>query len=79
MAVDPTMVSMFRTYPARSCAISVVPVLLACAQIFNAVWHGISSPWVAVFALALLVFAWFATQISLANFRTEQLEANANR
>lgn len=78
MAVDPTMLSMFRTYPARSVAISVVPVLLAVVQIANAVWHGISSPLVALFVLALLAFAWFATQISIASFRTEQLEATVN-
>ncbi|MFB6189538.1 MAG: hypothetical protein ABEI57_06610 [Halapricum sp.] len=76
MSTDPvTLRDLFRAYPGRSMALSVLPVVLAGAQSVNALVHDVSSPIVAAFIVALLAFAVGATRHSLASFRTESLES----
>lgn len=68
--------ALFRAHPARSSVLSGVPLLVAGAQGANVLVHGLASPLVVVFVLAMVAFAVGATRHSLASFRTETLEAS---
>ncbi|MFB6171887.1 MAG: hypothetical protein ABEJ23_05085 [Haloarculaceae archaeon] len=70
------LLALFRAHPGRSMVLSVAPVLVASAQSVNALVHGVTSPLVAAFVVALLAFAVGATYHCLASFRLESLEAD---
>jgi len=61
-----------RADPGRVVAYSVVPVLVALAQLANALYHGISPVFPGLFALALLAFAALAAQYHVAANRVEE-------
>jgi hypothetical protein len=58
-----------RAEPGRVLACSVVPVLVAVAQMTNALYHDVAVRYVGLFALSLLGFAVIATQYNLAAYR----------
>lgn len=61
-----------RADPSRALVCSVVPLLVAVAQVANALYHGVALHYVGLFALALAAFAVLATQYSLAAHRVEE-------
>ncbi|GAA0660801.1 hypothetical protein ACFQDG_03205 [Natronoarchaeum mannanilyticum] len=61
-----------RAEPGRVVAYSVVPVLVALAQLANVLHHGISPVYPGLFALALIAFAALAAQYHVAANRVEE-------
>ncbi|NHN47518.1 hypothetical protein G9464_07905 [Halostella sp. JP-L12] len=64
--------ALLRADPGRALLYSVVPVVVAVAQVLNAVVHGVSPVYPGLFALALVGFAVVATQYHLAALRVEK-------
>lgn len=52
--------------PGRVVAHSIVPILVALAQLVNVLYHGISPVYPGLFALALIAFAVLAAQYHVA-------------
>lgn len=61
--------TLFRDDPGQVLASTVVPILVAVAQLSNALYHDISPLYPGLFALALVAFAVLATQYNLAAHR----------
>ena len=66
-----------RAEPGRVIVCSVAPVLVAVAQIANALYHDVSVVYPGLFALALVAFAALATQYHLATFRVAEAWSTA--
>lgn len=65
---------MFRTVPVRTVLFTVVPIVLAFAQVTNSVLNGLSFAVSIPFAIVMLGFAGIVTQYQFAQFRREELE-----
>lgn len=61
-----------RADPGRAFTYSVLPVLVALAQLANSIVHGVSALYPGLFALALVAFAVIATQYHLAARRVDE-------
>jgi len=68
-----------RAEPGRVAAYSVVPVLVAFAQLANVLYHGISPVYPGLFAVALIAFATLAAQYHAAANRLEEAWSTAAR
>lgn len=65
-----------RDHPGRVLLYSVTPVVVAAAQLLNALVHGVSALLPGLFALALVAFAVVATQYHVAAMRVEEAWAS---
>lgn len=77
MSVSPStpLTTLFRSAPARTALLSIVPVTLALAQLANSYLNGLSTAYAAGFAVAMVVFAAVATGHFAAQHRIDALES----
>ncbi|WP_138796972.1 hypothetical protein [Halostella sp. PRR32] len=68
-----------RADPGRTITYSVVPVLVAVAQLLNGFYHHVSLVYPALFALSLVAFAVLATQYHIASHRVTQAWSTTER
>ena len=69
--------ALVRAEPGRVIVCSVAPVLVAAAQLANAMYHDVSVVYLGLFALTLVAFAVLATQYHLATFRVDEAWSTA--
>ncbi|WP_135819965.1 hypothetical protein [Halostella litorea] len=66
------LLAFVRADPGRAFTYSVLPVLVAVAQLANSLVHGVPALYPGLFALALVAFAAVATQYHLAAHRVDE-------
>lgn len=77
--MESDLFALARAEPGRVIAYSLLPLLVAAAQLFNGFYHGVSLLYPALFALSLVAFAVVATQYHVASYRVTEAWATTER
>lgn len=77
--MESDLFALARAEPGRVFTYSLLPLLVAAAQLFNGFYHGVSLLYPALFALSLVAFAVIATQYHVASHRLTEVGAATER